>query len=187
MSCTSPGYSSPDGASCISQCQSDGTWSSIDNFQCSPVGCGQPPHVANSSHVSHTATTFGENVTVTCLPGFSPLEGMTLTCDETGNWIGGDRTCDPIDCGDPPTVDDAVASYFDHTTLNSTVRYNNFMFVINSFQQFCHDFNEPDNNLLMSNITNMRTFGKHFFLLIINSFRARRGSTSVSGYNNRAW
>ncbi|GFR85002.1 sushi, von Willebrand factor type A, EGF and pentraxin domain-containing protein 1 [Elysia marginata] len=101
------GYVPPDGASYVSQCQADGTWSSRDNFVCSPVDCGQPPHVANASHIDNSATTFGENVTAFCLPGFLPLTGFVFTCDETGSWVGSDVTCGQINCGNPSPVHSA--------------------------------------------------------------------------------
>ncbi|GFR73492.1 CUB and sushi domain-containing protein 1 [Elysia marginata] len=114
------GYTPQRDTSYISQCQEDGTWSSTANFLCSPVDCGMPPSVANSTSVSYTATTFGENVTVICLPGFSPLDGITFTCDETRNWAGETRSCTLVDCEEPPSVDGAVA-HFEHTKLNATV------------------------------------------------------------------
>ena len=77
--------------------------------------------MANSNHYLYSATTFGENVTVFCAPGFSPQDGIILTCDENGNWIEVNETCQKVDCGDPPTIDGAVA-YFNSTSLNATVK-----------------------------------------------------------------
>ncbi|GFR73983.1 sushi, von Willebrand factor type A, EGF and pentraxin domain-containing protein 1 [Elysia marginata] len=111
-------YNLPDGASYISQCESDGTWSSTANFRCSPVDCGTLSPVANARFLNYTGTTFGENVTVICLPGFSPQAGLTFTCDESGNWFGNDATCDLVDCGNPPTVENSVA-HQDTSILNS--------------------------------------------------------------------
>ena len=120
FSSTWAGYSSPEGTSYVSQCQSDGRWSSTENFRCSPFDCGQPQHVANFSHVSYTTTTFGDTATVTCLPRFSPPDGITLTCDDTGNWAGLNMECSVVDCGEPPPVENSVAHY-DDTLLNAEV------------------------------------------------------------------
>ncbi|GFR98083.1 sushi, von Willebrand factor type A, EGF and pentraxin domain-containing protein 1-like [Elysia marginata] len=72
--------------------------------------------------MNYTATTFGESVTVFCLPGFYPLTGLTLTCDETGNWTGDDLSCDLVNCGNPPSVYKAVAHYV-ATSWNAEARY----------------------------------------------------------------
>ncbi|GFO07402.1 sushi, von Willebrand factor type a, egf and pentraxin domain-containing protein 1 [Plakobranchus ocellatus] len=118
----SRGYIQPEGSSYVSLCQADGTWSSSGNFRCDPVDCGEPPHVANSSHVMLSATTFGQSAIVSCLAGFLPEEGITLICEETGNWKGADETCQMIDCGDPPPVDGAVV-HLNTTTPNSVAKY----------------------------------------------------------------
>ncbi|GFO36789.1 sushi domain-containing protein 1 [Plakobranchus ocellatus] len=118
--CVFLGYTSPSGSSYVSQCQADGTWSSTDGFQCNPVNCGDPPQVANSSTTIYTATTFGQNATVICSEGFKPLDGFTLTCEESGTWAGAEVTCDPIDCGLPPSRDNATVEY-GRTVFNSTV------------------------------------------------------------------
>ena len=102
------GYTSPAATTYISKCQEDGTWSPTDNFRCFPVDCGQPPPVANSSPTTYAVTTFGQNVTVTCLSGFSPLEGITLVCNATGHWEGPALSCEAVDCGQPPQVDLAM-------------------------------------------------------------------------------
>ncbi|GFR58360.1 sushi, von Willebrand factor type A, EGF and pentraxin domain-containing protein 1 [Elysia marginata] len=117
-----PGYVPLGEVSYISECEADGAWSSTENFVCSPVECGQPPHPPNVSHMSYTATTFGENATAFCLPGFYPLTGLAMTCGETGSWVGNGVTCDLINCGTPPPVDNAVAHYV-ATSLKAEAKY----------------------------------------------------------------
>ncbi|GFO28886.1 sushi domain-containing protein 1-like isoform x6 [Plakobranchus ocellatus] len=117
------GYTSPPESSHVSQCQADGTWSSTDSFQCNPTNCGDPPEIANSSTTIYMATTFGENATVTCSEGFKPLDGFTLTCDKSGTWAGAEVTCDPIDCGLPPSRNNATVEY-GCTMLNSTAKHS---------------------------------------------------------------
>ncbi|RUS85788.1 hypothetical protein EGW08_006417, partial [Elysia chlorotica] len=116
-----PGYTSPEGASYISECQADGTWSPRDAFLCFLVDCGQPPSVENAENFRYTATTFGENATAMCLPGFSAQGSLTLTCDETGTWAGDGHTCELNDCGDPPELFGAVA-FSGNTTLNASTQ-----------------------------------------------------------------
>ncbi|RUS78166.1 hypothetical protein EGW08_014075, partial [Elysia chlorotica] len=117
------GYIPVEGATYISQCQADGTWSPTETFLCSPVDCGVPPNVTNSTPPAiNTATTFGENVTLGCLRGFSPLVGLTFTCDVSGRWVGTMETCTPLDCGDPPAVENATVS-FNGTGLSSIALY----------------------------------------------------------------
>ncbi|GFO28879.1 sushi, von Willebrand factor type a, egf and pentraxin domain-containing protein 1 [Plakobranchus ocellatus] len=119
--CTA-GYTPPKGSSFISYCQADGTWSSTANFRCNPVDCGAPPHVARSSHINYETTLYGENATAMCLPGHSPLSGVTLTCDETGTWTSSGQSCEPIDCGEPDRIENA-AVHFNSTELNSVARH----------------------------------------------------------------
>ncbi|GFO21740.1 sushi, von Willebrand factor type a, egf and pentraxin domain-containing protein 1 [Plakobranchus ocellatus] len=116
------GYVAPEGSRYIAQCQADGTWSSTAGFYCSPVDCGAPPRVLKASHIMYSKTTLGKQATVYCQPAHLPLEGITLTCNATGNWDGGDAMCRLIDCGPPKGVKDAVVNY-DATTVNAMANY----------------------------------------------------------------
>ena len=109
----------------ISECQADGTWSLTANQLlqlCGPVDCGQPPSVANSTDRNYTTTTFGQTIRVECLPGFSPLDGIPVTCNATGDWEVPEVTCEIIDCGTPPKMDNATVE-FKETFVNSTVQH----------------------------------------------------------------
>ncbi|GFS21092.1 sushi, von Willebrand factor type A, EGF and pentraxin domain-containing protein 1 [Elysia marginata] len=118
----SEGYTRPDAVSYISQCLADGTWSSTANFLCSPVDCGQPPLAANTDHTSHAITTFGQNITVKCKPGFSPTEGFRLTCGATGTWEGPEVVCEPIKCSTPPELKNATVA-FNSTDVGAKATY----------------------------------------------------------------
>ncbi|RUS85786.1 hypothetical protein EGW08_006415 [Elysia chlorotica] len=119
------GYKAPEGSgsNSISQCQADSTWSPTINFACSLVDCGQPATVTNSITVNHTTTLFGDTVNVQCLRGFSPVQGFNLTCTATGDWDQGALECEPLDCGAPPSVDNATIGYTE-TVINSTANYS---------------------------------------------------------------
>ncbi|GFR77882.1 sushi, von Willebrand factor type A, EGF and pentraxin domain-containing protein 1 [Elysia marginata] len=98
------GYTKPEGATYISHCQADGSWGSTDNFRCSPVDCGPPPSVTNARPPEFTATTFAETATISCLPGYAPVENITLVCNASARWEGPEMTCEEVDCGEPITV-----------------------------------------------------------------------------------
>ena len=126
------GYTQPADTNYISVCRADGTWSSIADSQCAAVECGHPPQVVNSNKVSFTATTFGSNATVFCKPGFSPVEGFTLTCSATGSWEGPEMTCELIRCAEPPELKDATVIY-NSADFAATVCYS---FITLCFQEF---------------------------------------------------
>ena len=57
------------------------------------MDCGPPGKRANSE-VNHTAgTTFGQNATYSCNPGYKVVGDSILTCQATGVWSGSVPTC----------------------------------------------------------------------------------------------
>ncbi|RUS89134.1 hypothetical protein EGW08_003142 [Elysia chlorotica] len=115
------GYTQPDGASYTSLCQADGTWRPTSEFQCTLVECGQPPPVDNSN-VNFTAVTFGSKATVTCMPGFSPVETLTFTCNANATWEGPEVTCEMVKCAEPPVLENATVVY-NSTDVAATAEY----------------------------------------------------------------
>ncbi|GFR84906.1 sushi, von Willebrand factor type A, EGF and pentraxin domain-containing protein 1 [Elysia marginata] len=114
------GYTTPEDATYVSQCQADGSWSARDHFRCSPVDCGPPPSVTNARPPEFTATTFAATATISCLPGYGPVENITLVCNESASWEGPEMTCEQVDCGPPPSVTNARPPEFTATTFAAT-------------------------------------------------------------------
>ena len=60
------------------------------------MDCGSLSNPANGK-VNHTAgTTFGQNATYSCDPGYNLVGENTRTCQATGNWSGSASTCQGV-------------------------------------------------------------------------------------------
>ncbi|XP_046562741.1 sushi, von Willebrand factor type A, EGF and pentraxin domain-containing protein 1-like [Haliotis rubra] len=101
-------------------CNVDGTWNGVDGI-CQIVDCGVPGEVADGN-VTYDESTYGSIAVYTCNVGFNYTgirEGAT--CDHTGLWQGR-GTCQLVDCGAPPVVENANATYTT-TTFTANVTY----------------------------------------------------------------
>ncbi|XP_066460527.1 sushi domain-containing protein 1 [Eleutherodactylus coqui] len=65
---------------------------------CKEVNCGLPPSRLNSAMILSAKTTFGSQVTYTCVLGFQPDHGVnTSICKANGIWEGATVSCTDID------------------------------------------------------------------------------------------
>ena len=48
--------------------------------------CGAQPVVKNGQLVTSTGTEFGDELTYSCLNGYTPVGSLTVICDENGTW-----------------------------------------------------------------------------------------------------
>lgn len=89
------------------KCEANGMWAGSPPT-CVPIDCGAPPLVANSAILTTNQHTFNSVVTYVCEVGFRLIGQQSLSCIATGVWSGQTPVCEPISCGTPPKIDNAV-------------------------------------------------------------------------------
>ncbi|KAF6127568.1 sushi, von Willebrand factor type A, EGF and pentraxin domain containing 1 [Phyllostomus discolor] len=94
-------------------CEANGQWSS--GFpRCEHVSCGSLPAIPNA-FVNESGSSEENVVTYSCRPGYAIQGSADLICTETGAWSQPHPVCQPLSCGPPPSVANAVASGEAHT------------------------------------------------------------------------
>ncbi|XP_052500473.1 sushi, von Willebrand factor type A, EGF and pentraxin domain-containing protein 1 [Budorcas taxicolor] len=89
-------------------CEADGQWSS-DFPRCEHPSCGSPPTIPNAFIIERSS--LDENViTYTCKPGYVIQGSSDLICTEKGMWSQPYPVCEPLSCGPPPSVSNAVVT-----------------------------------------------------------------------------
>ncbi|NXI37965.1 SUSD1 protein, partial [Galbula dea] len=77
----------------FSYCTANETWEP-DTLSCKGVDCGVPPPVLNAYPASVTGTTYGSEVTYSCVQGYFIASGnQTAVCSAKGQWHGTDLVC----------------------------------------------------------------------------------------------
>ncbi|KAM7077659.1 sushi domain-containing protein 1 isoform 5-T6 [Ciconia maguari] len=91
---------------------------------CKGVDCGVPPSILNAHPASVNGTTYGSEVTYSCLHGYFIASGnQTAVCNAKGQWDGTDLVCKEIDCGKPLLIPHTEMIWHNSTTLWSRVYY----------------------------------------------------------------
>ncbi|KAG9486590.1 hypothetical protein GDO78_006781, partial [Eleutherodactylus coqui] len=91
---------------------------------CKEVNCGLPPSRLNSAMILSAKTTFGSQVTYTCVLGFQPDHGVnTSICKANGIWEGATVSCTAIDCGPPKAIPNTVVHTCNSTMFGSRVTF----------------------------------------------------------------
>ncbi|XP_061217222.1 sushi domain-containing protein 1 isoform X5 [Neopsephotus bourkii] len=91
---------------------------------CRGVDCGVPPSVLNAHPASVSGTTYGSEVTYSCVHGYFMASGnQTAVCNAKGQWDGTDLVCKEIDCGRPLLIPHTEMTWDNSTTLRSRVYY----------------------------------------------------------------
>ncbi|KAG8454991.1 hypothetical protein GDO86_001275 [Hymenochirus boettgeri] len=110
----------------ISVCTSKGTWEGA-NITCSVIECGLPPAIPNALIASLNSTTFGSNVTYTCMKGFVTVNGQnTAACIDEGIWEGATLYVKVgllLDCGPLPHIIHASSNVVKNTTYGSITEF----------------------------------------------------------------
>ncbi|KAF4019587.1 hypothetical protein G4228_011363 [Cervus hanglu yarkandensis] len=89
-------------------CEANGRWSS-DFPRCEHPSCGSPPTIPNAFIIERGS--LEENViTYNCKPGYVIQGSSDLICTEKGTWTQPSPACEPLSCGPPPSVSNAVAT-----------------------------------------------------------------------------
>ncbi|MBZ3871168.1 Sushi, von Willebrand factor type A, EGF and pentraxin domain-containing protein 1 [Sciurus carolinensis] len=94
-------------------CEANGQWSS-DFPHCEHASCGSLPTIPNS--FIRESSSLEENViTYSCKSGYVIQDNSDLVCTEKGTWSHPYPSCEPVSCGPPPSVINAVATGEEHT------------------------------------------------------------------------
>ncbi|XP_077904066.1 sushi, von Willebrand factor type A, EGF and pentraxin domain-containing protein 1 isoform X2 [Ictidomys tridecemlineatus] len=94
-------------------CEANGQWSS-DFPHCKHVSCGPPPTIPNS-FIRESSSLEEIVVTYSCKAGYVKRGKSELVCTEKGTWSQPYPVCEPLSCGPPPSVINAVATGEEHT------------------------------------------------------------------------
>ncbi|CAH1243596.1 CR1 [Branchiostoma lanceolatum] len=102
------------------RCLANKTWSG-KTPECEPVSCGNPPKLQYGSNKVPNIHYKGV-VQYRCYLGWTLKGGSSQTCLSDGRWSGSPPVCEPVSCGEPPTVENGVVkgTNFSYT---SVVRY----------------------------------------------------------------
>ncbi|NXJ38080.1 SUSD1 protein, partial [Ciconia maguari] len=77
----------------FSYCTANETWEPA-TLSCKGVDCGVPPSILNAHPASVNGTTYGSEVTYSCLHGYFIASGnQTAVCNAKGQWDGTDLVC----------------------------------------------------------------------------------------------
>ena len=92
---------------------------SMSHFHIPVIDCGDPGFLRNGNR-NLSANTFGSSVEYTCRPGYRLVGSRLRTCGANGRWSSSLPSCDPVDCGDPGSVQMGVRELLEGTTFRST-------------------------------------------------------------------
>ncbi|NXE82854.1 SUSD1 protein, partial [Cochlearius cochlearius] len=77
----------------VSYCTANETWEPA-TLSCKGVDCGVPPSILNAHPASVSGTTYGSEVTYSCVHGYFIASGnQTAVCNAEGQWDGTDLVC----------------------------------------------------------------------------------------------
>nr|XP_045229548.1 sushi, von Willebrand factor type A, EGF and pentraxin domain-containing protein 1 [Macaca fascicularis] len=94
-------------------CEANGQWSS--GFpHCEHTSCGSLPLIPNA-FISESSSWKENVITYSCRSGYVIQGSSDLICTEKGVWSQPYPVCEPLSCGPPPSVANAVATGEAHT------------------------------------------------------------------------
>jgi formylglycine-generating enzyme required for sulfatase activity len=102
-------------------CDVTGTWTGSPAV-CTPVDCGALSNPSNGSVVLSEGTLRGALASYSCASGYVLQGGAARSCTDTGLWSGVPTSCLPVDCGEPPVVENGERTFVE-TTLASSASY----------------------------------------------------------------
>uniref|UniRef100_A0A4W3HYT4 Sushi domain-containing protein n=1 Tax=Callorhinchus milii TaxID=7868 RepID=A0A4W3HYT4_CALMI len=88
------------------------------------IDCGPPAQVPNAWLPLVRNTTHTSEIRYHCKPGYRNEGGNSISvCSVTGRWEGAALICKEINCGNPPTIPNAVLIWNHSSKLGSAVQY----------------------------------------------------------------
>lgn len=102
-------------------CGSNAKWSSYVT-RCELITCGEPLEIPNA-RVSVSGHRSNALATYVCNNGYTMVGDPKAVCTNTGVWsLSKEFSCDPVDCGSPPSITNATVNY-KSTTFSSYAVY----------------------------------------------------------------
>ena len=87
-----------------STCRADQSWSNPPP-SCEPIDCGSLTNPVNGRVSLVEGTSFGDTAAYSCREGYSLSGTASRSCGADGQWSPSPApTCQPLDCGTPPSV-----------------------------------------------------------------------------------
>ncbi|PIK33679.1 hypothetical protein BSL78_29505 [Apostichopus japonicus] len=104
---------------------------------CNPVSCGHPPNIING-YIMTKDHTYGSLLTYGCVPGYNLVSHGKLRCAVDRSWKGDVPSCEPVNCGIPPSIYNGKVD-FNQTTYKERAFYfcNNGFDLIGSGMHKC--------------------------------------------------
>ncbi|ELU18374.1 hypothetical protein CAPTEDRAFT_213075 [Capitella teleta] len=103
-------------------CGTDGLWPE-PKLTCTSIDCGVLSNTS-STVVSYTASAPGDTAIYKCYPSdFYVDNSSVITCGQDGNWTELELTCNVINCGFPPNIQDTINT-FNSTTVGEVAMYS---------------------------------------------------------------
>jgi len=97
-------------------CLHNGLWSGP---QPSCVANFCPRIIIDHAHVNMEGRIPGDILTVTCNPGYNLRGAIRLVCQMSLEWTPSPPTCEQVNCGNPPNVENAISQANGFTFLDS--------------------------------------------------------------------
>ncbi|NWT01274.1 SUSD1 protein, partial [Mionectes macconnelli] len=91
---------------------------------CKEIGCGSPPEMKHGYIVGNYSLLLGSAVHYECEEGFYSNEGKFSYCTANETWEPATLSCEGVDCGAPPSVQNASPASVSGTTYRSEVTYS---------------------------------------------------------------
>ena len=107
--------------SIVLTCSKSGDWEGIVPT-CARIVCGQPPPIQHGK-AEFTSDEYDSAATYVCDDGYKLKGSASVRCDADAKWSGNIPACVPVNCGEPPILQNAVIIDSEQHTFDSVVTY----------------------------------------------------------------
>ena len=102
-------------------CSKSGDWEGVVPT-CEKVVCGKPPTI-HFGKAKFTTKDYDSVATYVCNSGYILKGSASVRCGAAGDWRGNLPSCVPVNCGEPPFVDNSIIIDTEQHTFESIVTY----------------------------------------------------------------